>query len=134
MTYSNWNLNYLSSLNDTVLQNTLNLNREHSGKGFAKVLCLIAVLSSCGPHWHLSKEFMRRRVIERILISFQVNIFFKDMYVKRTIETKEFPNTSSFLANLGGALSLYLGTSLIALFEILELLVRLLVSGVAYLF
>ena len=63
-----------------------------------------------------------------------MNIFFKDMYVKRTIETKEFPNTSSFLANLGGALSLYLGTSLIALFEILELLVRLLVSGVAYLF
>ena len=77
---------------------------------------------------------MRRRVFKRILISFQVNIFFKDMYVKRTIETKEFPNTSSFMANLGGALSLYLGTSLIALFEILELLVRLLVSGVAYLF
>ena len=82
----------------------------------------------------ICQKFMRRRVFKRILISFQVNIFFKDMYVKRTIETKEFPNTSSFMANLGGALSLYLGTSLIALFEILELLVRLLVSGVAYLF
>ena len=64
VTYSNWNLNYLSSLNDTVLQNTLNLNREHSGKGFAKVLCYINSFK-LWAHWHLSKEFMRRRVFKR---------------------------------------------------------------------
>ena len=62
VTYSNWNLNYLSSLNDTVLQNTLNLNREHSGKGFAKVLCV-----KLWAHWHLSKEFTRRRVFKKNL-------------------------------------------------------------------
>ena len=56
VTYSNWNRNYLSSLNDTVLQNTLNLNREHSGKGFAKVLCVLSILSS-HAHWHLSKVY-----------------------------------------------------------------------------
>ena len=56
------------------------------------------------------------------------------MTVKKTIEVGEFGDLWAFLPSLGGAISLYLGTSLIALFEILEFIIRLAFSLVAFCF
>ena len=55
----------------------------------------------------------------------QVKIFFKDMTVIKVTQSEEFPDVWSFLGSLGGAMSLYLGTSLIAAFELLEFVFRL---------
>ena len=52
-------------------------------------------------------------------ICFQVSIYFSDLKVKTVVENEEFPTVWSFLSTLGGAVSLYLGISLIAVFELL---------------
>ena len=44
------------------------------------------------------------------------------------VENEEFPTVWSFLSTLGGAVSLYLGMSLIAVFELLELFIRIIVG------
>ena len=44
------------------------------------------------------------------------------------VENEEFPTVWSFLSTLGGAVSLYLGMSLIAVFELLELIIRIIVG------
>ena len=44
------------------------------------------------------------------------------------VENEEFPTVWSFLSTLGGAVSLYLGMSLIAVFELLELFIRIMVG------
>ena len=44
------------------------------------------------------------------------------------VENEEFPTVVSFLSTLGGAVSLYLGMSLIAVFELLELFIRIIVG------
>ena len=59
---------------------------------------------------------------------FQVKVFYRDMNVKKVEEIKEYPSVFNLLNSLGGALSLWLGISFIALFEIVELVVRLIHS------
>ena len=56
---------------------------------------------------------------------FQVKVFYRDLYVKKVEEIAEFPSPLSLMNSLGGALSLWLGISFIALFEIVELFIRL---------
>ena len=58
------------------------------------------------------------------IILFQVSIYYSDLQVKRVTEYEEFPDGWSFLASLGGAVSLFLGISLIQLFELLEFVIR----------
>ena len=52
-------------------------------------------------------------------------MFYKDMSVKITTEEPEFPDIFSFFASLGGAFSLWLGTSIVDIFEVFELVIRL---------
>ena len=59
---------------------------------------------------------------------FQVKVFYRDMNVRKVEEIKEYPSVFNLLNSLGGALSLWLGISFIALFEIVELVVRLIHS------
>ena len=59
----------------------------------------------------------------------KVKIYFKDMSVLEVMGREEFPDMFSFLSTLGGAMSLYLGMSIIAAFELLEFLIRLIISG-----
>ena len=59
----------------------------------------------------------------------KVKIYFKDMSVLEVLGKEEFPDVFSFLSTLGGAMSLYLGMSIIAAFELLEFLIRLVISG-----
>ena len=61
-------------------------------------------------------------------ICFQVSIYFSDFKVKTVVENEEFPTVWSFLSTLGGAVSLYLGISLIAVFELLELFIRIILG------
>ena len=56
---------------------------------------------------------------------FQINIFFESLDVEETRETAQYPTVWDFLSSLGGALSLFLGASLIATLEMFELLLRL---------
>ena len=59
---------------------------------------------------------------------FQVKVFYRDMHVRKVEEIKEYPSVFNLLNSLGGALSLWLGISFIALFEIVELVVRIIHS------
>ena len=65
-------------------------------------------------------QFLRRRVTSSYL---KVSVYFEDKVVTRVVEEPKH-DTRSILSNLGGATSLFLGISLIALFELLELAVR----------
>ena len=60
--------------------------------------------------------------------NFQVKVFYRDMNVRKVEEIKEYPSVFNLLNSLGGALSLWLGISFIALFEIVELVARLIHS------
>ena len=51
------------------------------------------------------------------------------MNVVKVTQSEEFPDIWSFLGSLGGAMSLYLGMSLIAAFELLEFILRLMFSA-----
>ena len=55
---------------------------------------------------------------------FQINIFFETLDVEEVKETPQYPTIFEFLNTLGGALSLFLGASLISIFEVLEVLIR----------
>ena len=57
---------------------------------------------------------------------FQVNIFFESLDVEDVQENPKFPTIWDFLNTLGGALSLFLGASLISVMEIFEIMLRLL--------
>ena len=55
---------------------------------------------------------------------FQINIFFETLDVEEVKETPEYPTIFDFLNTLGGALSLFLGASLISILEVLEVIIR----------
>ena len=58
---------------------------------------------------------------------FQANIYFDSMDVQEVVENAQYTPTS-FLSTLGGAVSLYLGISLVSSMEGLELLIRYIVA------
>ena len=58
-----------------------------------------------------------------------MKIYYKDMNIMTVTQKEEFPDSFSFLSMLGGTISLFLGMSFIALFELLEFFIRLWVSG-----
>ena len=58
---------------------------------------------------------------------FQVDVFFTSLTYENIEETPAM-TVASLMSNLGGALSLYLGVSFVAAFEIIELIVRLIVA------
>ena len=64
--------------------------------------------------------------VHKIVWYFQVNIFFESLDIEDVQETPKYPTIWDFLNALGGALSLFLGASLISIFEILEIVLRLL--------
>ncbi|XP_059096686.1 acid-sensing ion channel 4-A-like [Tigriopus californicus] len=55
----------------------------------------------------------------------KLEVYFANKYIRRTIETQEFP-LSAILSSIGGAISLWVGASFITLFELVELGLRLL--------
>ena len=59
--------------------------------------------------------------------SFQINIFFESLDVEEVKESPQFATIWDLLNSLGGALSLFLGVSLISIFEIFEIGIRLIV-------
>ena len=61
-----------------------------------------------------------------IIEYFQVNVFFESLDVEDVQENPKFPTIWDFLNTLGGALSLFLGASLISIMEIFEIMLRLL--------
>ena len=71
--------------------------------------------------WDKVKEYVQENYL-------QINVFFEEKSVER-IEEKPKTDFPQFLSNLGGAVSLYLGVSLVAIFEVLEVLVRCLMGG-----
>ena len=58
---------------------------------------------------------------------FQVNIFLRSMDEDSIVEEPKY-NLSSFLVELGGALSLFLGSSLVSVFEYVEFIVRIIIA------
>ena len=58
-----------------------------------------------------------------MLSLFEVNIFFETKSVEMVTESPKVSGTD-LLSNIGGAFSLYLGISLIALFETFEVVIR----------
>ncbi len=61
------------------------------------------------------------------ILLLQVNIFLRTKSVQDIAEVEQF-TFMSLLSSLGGALSLYLGITLVSIFEVLELLVRFLLA------
>ena len=55
---------------------------------------------------------------------FQVNVFFSSFTYENIVEVPAMTG-SQMMANLGGAISLYLGVSFVAAFEVFELIIRL---------
>ena len=60
-------------------------------------------------------------------IYLQVDVFFTSLTYENIVETPSMTGIE-LMSNIGGALSLYLGVSFVAAFEILELIVRLILS------
>ena len=58
---------------------------------------------------------------------FQINIFFESLDVEEVKESPQFATIWDLLNSLGGALSLFLGVSLISIFEIFEIGIRLII-------
>ena len=58
---------------------------------------------------------------------FQVDVFFTSLSYENIVETPAM-TVGQLMSNLGGALSLYLGVSFVAAFEVLELFVRLIIA------
>ena len=59
-----------------------------------------------------------------------MKIFFRTLDNEITSDIRKYPNTSSYLAALGGAISVYLGASLLNVFEAFEFVFRLSITGV----
>ena len=57
----------------------------------------------------------------------QVLVYFSTLEVTKITETKKWEN-NDIMTGLGGVLSLFLGISLVAVFEYLELFIRLIVA------
>ena len=53
----------------------------------------------------------------------QLEVYFDTMTISEICEEKKY-SFFTFLASLGGAISLYLGMSFIAMFELFEILIR----------
>ena len=64
-------------------------------------------------------------------LMFQVNVYFGTLNVENISEEPKYPNFTSFFPTIGGILSLYLGLTLVNLFEILEFSIRLIYSIVS---
>ena len=62
------------------------------------------------------------------LFYFQVNIYFESLDEDVIQEMKQFPSIFDFLNTLGGALSLWLGVSLISYLEGLEIIIRIIIA------
>ena len=63
-----------------------------------------------------------------------MNVYFSTLDVEMVEEKEKYPDPWSYLSALGGAISVYLGASLLNIFEILEFLIRLVISIVKTLF
>ena len=74
--------------------------------------------------WHYSKSWLSRGNT----FQFQVNVYLSSKNI-RHIKDKQPFTLMSLLSSLGGALSLYLGISLVATFELLELIIRFVFAG-----
>ena len=66
-------------------------------------------------------------IFKRTLFYFQVDVFFTSLTYENIVETPSM-TVIELMSNIGGALSLYLGVSFVAAFEILELIVRLILT------
>ena len=62
------------------------------------------------------------------ILGIKVNIYFRTLDNETVQEVKNYSGVFSYLGALGGAISLFLGASLLEIFELIELLIRLLVS------
>ena len=62
-----------------------------------------------------------------ISISLQVNIFFTSLTYENIQETPAM-DVAQLMSNLGGVIGLYLGVSIVAAFEVFELIIRLIIS------
>ena len=58
----------------------------------------------------------------------QINIYMSSLDTETVEEIKRYPTIWSYLGAMGGAISVYLGASLLNVFEILEFLIRLIAS------
>ena len=59
---------------------------------------------------------------------FQVNVFFESLDVDEVQEKRQYSSIFDFLNTLGGALSLFLGASLISILEIWEVILRIIIA------
>ena len=73
----------------------------------------------------LSNYLIRKSKILSFCFLFQVNIYLSSLDTETVEEIKRYPTVWSYLGALGGAISVYLGASLLNIFEILELVIRL---------
>ena len=73
------------------------------------------------------KSILKAQIIMHDRFIFQINIYFGSLDVTSIVESPKYDN-AGLLNSLGGALSLFLGVSIIMLFEWLELIFRLLYS------
>ena len=71
-------------------------------------------------------HFQLRSVIEDDFM--KISIFYESKTVKEVIETP-LMSLGALLSNLGGAIGFYLGISVIALFEVVELIARYVKKG-----
>ena len=55
-------------------------------------------------------------------------MFFADHLIEEITEAEQFPTFFNFLNTLGGAMALWLGVTLVAVFEIIEWLIRMLIA------
>ena len=58
---------------------------------------------------------------------FQVNVFFSTLKMDNIVESAEI-DLSEFRNQMGGALALYLGISFVSFFEVVELILRVVLS------
>ena len=63
--------------------------------------------------------------INKICLCWQVNVFFRTHDVTEITENKQFPDIFNFLNTLGGATGLWMGITLLAIFEAFEWMARL---------
>ena len=73
----------------------------------------------------IPNSFIRKSTILSFCFWFQVNIYLSSLDTETVEEIKRYPTVWSYLGALGGAISVYLGASLLNIFEILELVIRL---------
>ncbi|XP_046998361.1 degenerin unc-8-like [Schistocerca americana] len=69
-----------------------------------------------GAKFHPEKQIIKDNALK-------IDVYFENLRVQQTVQTAAY-EPQAFVASLGGALSLYLGISLLMLVEVVELIIR----------